>query len=176
MKTFPLTPVPLNPQVMELKGVTDATIAQAEAKYGWLQKQSRRKIAVFETDEQGQIPQYLDRIGISHNVPDWGIGGTVTAIAGNVVTVSCSLVADGYDSIIFRNDDGSVSDIIAMTKTDDSTATVTGTLPAWVHVGTFISVGTSRNIVRDYIVTKVTARARNRYQVESVNYDDSVYN
>ncbi len=70
----------INPEEMELVGVTSDLIASKAAKYGWLNILNRRKTIVFDTDDQGRIPSYMDRIGIAHESMFWGESGQIAYI------------------------------------------------------------------------------------------------
>ncbi len=202
--TYPETSI--NPQVTELIGCTDFDIALSEATYGWLQKESRRKVATFSTDIQGIIPNYLDRIGITHNVPDWGLGGQIETVDGNHITINCQLFRFSdelgkcdnefgicsdtfceiepeninYNTIIFRKNDGSVSDLYTFSIVDEYNILLNETPPAWLYTGydydnTFFSIGESNTFIKDYIVTEISPRGNNVVDVKCINYDDSVY-
>jgi hypothetical protein len=187
--TYPSTSS--NPQVTELIGCTDFDLALAEATYGWRQKESRRKIVSFSTDIQGIIPNYLDRIAVTHNVPDWGLSSHVEAVNGNIITIGCQLFgADGtgagydentdYDMIIFRKDDGTVSDLYSFTIVDRYNIELFDTPPTWIYTGydydkTFFSIGASNIFVKDYIVTEISPRGDNVVDIKAINYDATVY-
>lgn len=79
----------INPEVMELIGCTEQSLALSEATYGWKQKEARRKVVTFSSDNQALIPQYLDRIGIVHYTPKWGSSGFITDFSGDEVTLDC---------------------------------------------------------------------------------------
>jgi len=167
------------PEVIELWGCTDTATAEAMAKYLYKQEKSRRKTVTFETDISGLIPEFLDRIAISHEMPDWGTASEVISVNGNDVTLRDENI-NNYDRIIFRKDDGSASDILTISATSSDGFTVTVTdLPSWVHSqGTYeatkCSLGTATNIVRDYIVTNIKPNG-NKVMVQGANYDEDIY-
>lgn len=171
---YPLTGI--FPEIMELWGCTDAALALSTATYLYKQDKSRRKTVEFKTDLQGLLPQFMDRIAVSHNVPNWGLASEVIAVNGSVVTVADSVEA-GYNKAVFRNDDGSVSDILTFTGTGyDLTVT---SLPAWVHgansyEATKCSIGTSTELIQDFLVISVKPDGET-VTIEGVNYDASVY-
>jgi len=195
-----------NPEVLELIGCTDQVLALAEATYGWLQKESRRKVASFSTDIQGILPNYLDRIGVTHNTPEWGLSSNVVAVNGNQITINCQLFGSDeelgictdelglcadvfckgfsenldYDTIIFRNKDGSVSDIYSFTIIGRYDIVLDQTPPIWLYTGydydkTPFSIGVSNKFVKDYIVTEIAPRGNNVIDIKAINYDPTVY-
>jgi len=164
------------PSTTELWGCTDTTIAESMAKYLYKQYKARRKSLEFKTDVQGHIPQFLDRIAISHRLPSWGFASEVTSVAGSEITLNDDIDVN-YDKIIFIQDNGSVSDILSFTKAGDD-LTVTD-LPSWVHAvnnndATRCSVGTTTDIVKDYIVASIKPSG-NTVTVQCTNYDEGIY-
>ena len=189
------------PEEVELWGCTDDTIADNMAKYLYKQDRSRRKTVEFKTDIQGLIPQFLDRIGISHNLPKWGFGGQIKSFVGRVITLSCDhdLIAfpcdetrecddvffeecptdSNYDTILFRNKNGDVSDLFTFTVIDSVTIELTTDAPTWLYSGedydrTFFSIGYNTSIVKDYIVTNIKPNGK-EVTIQCVNYDESIY-
>ena len=165
-----------NPEILELWGCTDSAIALSMATYLYKQGRSRRKIVEFKTDLQGLLPQFYDRIGVSHNMPEWGVASQVIAVNGTTVTLDDEIEA-GYDSIIFRKDDGSVSDILALTGSGyDVTVAL---VPAWVHgygvsEPTKCSIGKAASILQDFLITSIKPDGKT-VLIEGVNYDESIY-
>jgi len=164
-----------------LWGCTSESVALGMATYLYKQDRARRKSIEFKTDIQGLIPQFLDRIAVSHNLPEWGIGGQVSYINGNYLTLTCSYdLTDGvYDSIMFRDANGSVSDVLSMVVIDSNTVEVTGTVPAWLYDGeefdkTNFSMGISNTFVKDYIVISVKPNG-NEIAITATNYDETIY-
>jgi len=169
------------PEEIELWGCTDGVKALEMATYLYKQDKARRKSVEFKTDIQGLIPEFLDRIAISHNLPEWGIGGQISYINGNYITLTCSYdLSDGiYDSIIFRKEDASVSDILSMVVVDSNTIEILGTVPTWLYDGeefdkTNFSMGISNTFVKDYIVISIKPSG-NEITITATNYDETIY-
>jgi len=157
------------------------------------------------------IPQFLDRIGVSHNLPNWGFGGMIAAVSGRVITLECNYdvifparpagewpcdetsycgdtyfptCPDGssvpYDSILFRNQYGAVSDIYYYDVTGRAEITLREDAPTWLYVGpdydnTPFSIGIGNEVVKDYIVTSVKPGQKESVSITAVNYDPSIY-
>ena len=175
----------INPEVMELIGCTDATIALNEATYGYKQKQARKKIITFSTDIQGVIPNYMDRIGISHNMVEWGLGGQLAFKNGNVLDVAIDYDllqnSKAYDTIIFISLDGRVGSPVTFTVsgeqqiTLDSSFTEFGLYSGYEFDKTRFTMGTASNLVRDYIITNVNPNSSKIIEIKAINYDVNVY-
>ena len=83
------------------------TIAADMAKYLYKQDEARRKIVSFSTDIQGLVPQFLDKIMVSHNALQWGEAGEVYSKSGDDLIISDKLtdLTEGK-TIVFRDIDG----------------------------------------------------------------------
>lgn len=158
------------PKQINLFGVTASAKAEEMAKYFYKQEEYRRKIISFDTDIQGLVPHFLDKILISHSAIKWGTAGQVYTLNGNAIELSDPLNELTATTMVFRNDVGGVSDGIAITVVDEYNIIVTGTLPAWVTIDTFYTVGETR----EYIVTNVKPKGE-LVTIEVVNYSAEVY-
>lgn len=127
---------------------------------------------------------YLDRIGITHNVPEWGLSSNILAVNGNQITINCQLFGSSenldYDTIIFRNKDGSVSDMYTFTIVGEFDILLDEAPPAWLYTGydydkTPFSMGVSNTFVKDYLVTEIAPKGNNVIDVTCINYDPDVY-
>lgn len=148
-------------------------IAENMATYLYKQEDSRRKIVSFQTDIQGLVPQFLDKIMVSHNALQWGEAGEVVSVSGSDIVLSIPLEDTGSGkTIVFRNIDGSVSDACAITITDSTNVTVTG-IPAWVAANTFYTIQDS-GTAKEFLVIAVKPSG-DTVQIDCVNYDSSIY-
>ena len=189
------------PEIIELWGCTDQATALSMATYLFKQDRARRKTIEFQTDEQGLIPQLLDRIAISHNIPKWGDAGRVVAVNGNQITVDCnSTVFENYvpqcsdvlpcdfvapcdfkyNTIIFIDDTGKPSAEFGITVVSAGVLELDATPPTWIYTGydkdkTAFSLGTTTTTVKDYIITNVRPASSNRITIQATNYDESIY-
>jgi len=155
------------PLKVDLFGVTTNAQALAMATYLYKQDAARRKTVTFDTDIQGLVPQFLDKILISHSSILWGVAGITEAVDGIQVTLSEEVTSNS--NITFRNIDGSVSNSLAFTMIDGYNINITG-LPAWVEKDTPYTVGTTK----EYLVTSIKPKGET-VSIECVNYDASIY-
>ena len=149
------------------------TIAEDMAKYLWKQDEARRKIVSFSTDIQGLVPQFLDKIMVSHSALQWGDAGEIVSRSTDALVLSQPLsdVLAGK-TIVFRNIDGSVSDALSITITDEYNISVTG-MPAWVDSGIFYTVQEA-GTAKEFLVISVKPSG-NDVQIDCVNYDADIY-
>lgn len=78
----------VNPQKIELVGVTDRTHAWQTAAYVYMQQVLRRDQVSFTVGLDGFIPMFGDVISVAWPFPEWGSAGVITAAAGLVLTLS----------------------------------------------------------------------------------------
>lgn len=143
------------------------------AKYLYKQDESRRKIVSFQTDIQGLVPQFLDKIMVSHSSLQWGEAGEVHSRAGDNLVISDALEdLTGSKTIVFRDIDGSVSDPYSITITDATNITVTG-MPAWVTTNTFYTIQEA-GTAKEFLVIAVKPSGES-VQIDCVNYDADIY-
>ena len=149
------------------------TIAEDMAKYLYKQDEARRKIVTFSTDIQGLVPQFLDKIMVSHNALQWGEAGEVYSRSLDNLIISDALIdLTAGKTIVFRNIDGSVSDAYSVTIVDEYNITVVG-MPIWVAENTFYTVQEA-GAAREFVVIAVKPSG-NSVQIDCVNYDEDIY-
>ena len=148
-------------------------IAEEMAKYLYKQDEARRKIVTFSTDIQGLVPQFLDKIMVSHSSLQWGDAGEIVSRSVDDLVLSdplSDLLAG--KTIVFRDVDGSVSDPYNVTITDEHNITVTG-MPAWVAENTFYTVQEA-GTAKEFLVIAVKPSG-DTVQIDCVNYDATIY-
>ena len=149
------------------------TIAEDMAMYLYKQDEARRKIVSFSTDIQGLVPQFLDKIMISHNALQWGEAGEVYSKSGDNLVISDALTdLTSGKTIVFRDIDGSVSTAYSITIVDEYNITVVG-MPTWVSVNTFYTIQEA-GTAREFLVIAVKPSGNN-VQIDCVNYDPDIY-
>ncbi len=148
-------------------------IAEDMAKYLYKQDEARRKIVSFSTDIQGLVPQFLDKIMVSHNALQWGEAGEVYSRSGDNLIISDKLIdLTAGKTIVFRDVDGSVSDPYSVTIVDEYNITVVG-MPAFVAVNTFYTIQEAGTAM-EFTVIAVKPNGSN-VQIDCVNYDEDIY-
>lgn len=153
--------------------MTAQEIAASMAKYLYKQDDYRRKIVTFQTDIQGLIPQYLDKILISHSALQWGEAGEVYDRNVDVLTLSDPLTnLDTGQTIVFRDIDGSVSAFYDITIIDSTHITVTG-MPAFVTNNIFYTIQ-NKDTAREFLVISIKPQGET-VQIECVNYSSEIY-
>lgn len=143
------------------------------AKYLYKQEESRRKIVTFQTDIQGLIPQFLDKIMVSHSALQWGEAGEIITRTSDNLLLSYELEdLIGSKTIVFRDIDGAVSSPYNVTIIDSLNITVVG-MPAWVTTGTFYTIQDIGS-AREFLVMSVKPSG-DTVSIDCVNYDATIY-
>jgi hypothetical protein len=176
------------PEIIELWGCTDSATALAMATYVYKQDKARRKNIEFETDVQGLIPEFLDRIAVSHNIPEWGATGRILDVVllppseggGSAYITDAEITtADSYNKAVFTNDKGVPTSPYNITITGDGTFTTALTHPTintdWTHDKTVVTFSSTTEIIRDYVITGIKPSSNNRIKISATNYDESIY-
>jgi hypothetical protein len=152
---------------------TAQEIAANMAKYLYKQDQARRKIVTFQTDIAGLIPQFLDKILISHSALQWGQSGEIYNRDGDELTLSDPLTDLGSgQTIVFRNIDGSVSTFYDLVIIDSTHITVVG-MPSWVTNNTIYTIQ-NKDSQREFLVISVKPQGES-VEITCVNYAPEIY-
>lgn len=128
-----------NPANVDLFGCTDKAHAEREGYYMCACNRYRRKYITFSTELEGLIPTYGDLISITHDMCEWGQGGEVLSISGNMLKLSESLIwnPDEEHFISFRLLDGSMSDVYQVVRGAVDSEAVLRTTPDFeIYTGT----------------------------------------
>lgn len=171
----------LNPQIENLFGCTDSAIALSEAKYRYYADLRRRKTVSFQTDYQGFIPDFLDRIGVSHKIFTSGEANVVAKKISNSEIRLRNKIKDGYTHIMFIKENGDITDMIEFTKIGEYNITLTYPTNEVFDIfdtngeATKCALGTADDIVEDFIVTKTTPNGEGKVSIEGLQYDETVY-
>lgn len=148
-------------------------IAANMARYLYKQDEARRKIVSFSTDIQGLVPQFLDKVMVSHSALQWGEAGEVYSRATDNLIISDGLTdLTAGKTIVFRDIDGSVSSAYSVTIVDAYNITVVG-MPAWVTINTFYTIQEA-GTAKEFIVIAVKPSG-DTVQIDLVNYDENIY-
>ena len=124
---------------VDLFGCTDKDHAEREGYYMCACNRYRRKYITFQTELEGLIPTYGDLISIVHDMCEWGQGGEVLSVAGNILKLSENLIwkPDEEHFISFRLADGSMSDVYPAVRGAVDSETVLPTMPDFeIYTGT----------------------------------------
>lgn len=98
-----------NPSQVKMVGITDRNQAWREGIYKAYSNRDQRKQVSWSTELEGLIPHFGDLLGVSHDLAQWGISGTVDGADGSVVFVNQQLewTAGVQHYALFRDLDGS---------------------------------------------------------------------
>ena len=99
----------VNPSQLKMVGITNRQQAWREGIYKAYANQDQRKQVSWSTELEGLIPSFGDLLGISHDLPQWGISGAVEGADGDIVFVDQQLewTVGAQHYVLFRALDGS---------------------------------------------------------------------
>lgn len=144
----------------------------------------RRRNITITTELEGYIPRYGDLVAVSHDVPEWGLSGSVLSYVGGVVTTSEPLdwsTSGQTYYMAFRRRDGSADGPYAVTQgVDEFSAVVAGAPDLYISDGaseepTLYMFGPGVRHGLDCMVLAVEPQDDTTVQLTLVNYADSVY-
>lgn len=106
---------------IQMVGPTKRRQAWAEGLYKAYANRDQRKTVKFTTDVGGLIPLYGDLVSVSHDLPKWGISGTVDGFDGERVHVSEVLewTPKTQHYVYFRQRNGRPTDALRVLRPDD---------------------------------------------------------
>ena len=172
------------PDTYTLFGCTDKFYAQKYARYMRNVKRLRRKKVTFSTELDGIIPRVGDRFAVASPMPNWATSGVVTDVI-DAVTIRVdrmlpwSETEDNY--MMLRSDVGRPSSSYVVTKGADDTEVVFGEVPdvtindAQGMEPTSYVFGTQDNMVRDFVLSKITPQGDTIVQIEGQTYTAAIY-
>ena len=100
----------LRPKKIQLPGITSRQQAYQEGMYEAARLRYMNTAIKFQTELEGLVPQYLELITISHDMPSWHTSGELMGVNGNTYELSQDVVfGAGTHYISFRKPNGSVA-------------------------------------------------------------------
>jgi Putative phage tail protein len=110
----------LNPSTIKMVGVTNRAQAWREGIYRAYANRDQRKQVAISTELDGLIPRYGDLVGVSHDMPKWGVWGAVDGSDGDVVAVDQQLewTPGAQHYVYFTWPDGSVTSALRVRQPD----------------------------------------------------------
>ncbi len=173
------------PKEVTLFGCTRYEQAFREALYMNAALKLQKRKMTFETELDGHIPMFGDRIAISHFTPNWGISGEVLSVNGLELTLSepVDFTVSGPFVVILRKKNGSVDGPITCIEvvSPNNNKILLDTAPSFTIQTelnlerTYFSFGNSVESIQDVIVTEIEPRGNKRVKVSTINYDPAVH-
>jgi len=170
------------PDTFILFGCTDDTYAQQYARYLYNVRTGRRKQIKFTTELEGLLPRFGDRIGVAHPMPDWGQSGVIIRVVdATTFVVDKMLDWDGDRVMMLRGVTGVPSSTYTVTRGYADNVVVFPSVPDVPVNGpegkepTNYTFGIPGQIVRDFIMSKITPKGEKLIEIEGQNYSDDIY-
>jgi hypothetical protein len=173
---------PSNAETYNLFGCTDQTYAEQFARYLWNVRGRRRKRVEFDTEMEGLIPRFGDRIGVSHPIPAWGQSGVfVQQIDATSWYVDQALEWTSNNVLMLRTELGTASEMYDVSQGATPNIVVFAIVPtetiytADTQEPTNYIFGESDDLISDFIVQSVSPRDENIMHVIGQTYDTEIY-
>jgi hypothetical protein len=179
---YPASPQPVYPDTYSLWGVTDPTYAGQMARYLQNVKGNRRKLVKFETELDGWLVAFGDRIGVSFPLPSWGQSGVIVEkINSTTVRLDKDLVWEVGKIMSLRDDQGKRSGPYTVTQGATPNIVIFSaapSLPIYDMDGrepTSYIYGFEQAHIRDFVVSRVTPKGGTRFEIEGQTYSELIY-
>lgn len=172
-------------EFIKLSGCTDRSHAYNWGMWRRAISRYQRENVVFRTGMEGHIPSFGDLISVCHDVPRWGQGGLVLAVAGDNVTLTLSepvTFIGGTHKILLRKKNGDATDALTVTAGADAYTVVldSALTPAefsWADTTEppLFVFGPSALISRDCKVASLAPADDNTVEVTAIPYRSEIY-
>jgi hypothetical protein len=170
------------PDQVTLFGCTDATLAGQYARLLWQKRLKQRKTAQFETELEGLLPRFADRIAVASRLPRWGQTGVLAAVSGLNVRTDQPLDWSGTGQVmLLRSETGEPSPLISVSRGSEDDEVILGSDPGFAlsngfgQEPTLYSFGTSDVVVRDFTLSSLAHQGGVRTQLQAMVYDPAVF-
>lgn len=173
------------PYRLQLPGCVNRAQAWREGISMAAANRDQRRFVGLTTELEGHIPKYSDLVGITHDVPKWGLSGFVRGYNATTRVLTTSEPLEWWPSenhyIALRARDGSVNGPYRVTRgADDYSAVFTAALSAYISTGdteepTYYQFGPGERRALDAQVLQATPDESGKVALSFVNYADSVH-
>lgn len=164
----------LNPDRRFVIGLTDDDEAESAAKYLWRQRTLRTQTVEWAMELDGENLTPYERVSVAVPQFDWGKAGYVVSADGTTIVLSQAMPADTL-SVIFRKQDGSVTDAVSATGDGTNTIVLSASPPIdLIYDGSSVPTLCAIGNLIDVTILSIYA-GDNRTRVTASNYDASIF-
>lgn len=170
------------PETFVLFGCTDDTYAGQYATYLNNVRRLRRKLVTFQTELEGLIPSFGQRIGVSSPFASWGQSGVIVEIIDPFTfRVDQNLEWTDDNVILLRSETGTSSSQYAVTKGATNDIVVFGEVPdvdvylADTQEPTNYIFGVDKKLVKDFIISKISPKGERIVEIQAQTYTANIY-
>lgn len=173
------------PYRLQLPGVVKRDQAWREGMSMAAANRDQRRFVGLTTELEGHIPKYSDLVGITHDVPKWGLSGFVRGYNSTTRVLTTSEPLEWWPGenhyVALRARDGSVNGPYRVTKgADDYSAVLVAALSAYISTGeteepTYYQFGPGERRGLDAQVLQATPDESGKVALSFVNYAESVH-
>lgn len=179
-----------NLEELELLGCSNRNWAYREGLYYRRSVRARRQSVRWSTGLEGFLPRFGAMVGISHDVPRWGKGGHVLAVAENQRTLELSEEvafeeAEIHYIAIKTKDGGNTGPLVCVAGEDLFHVDLLEDLPEDVLISenteppVFLfgtsTLGDATSWTKNVIVSRLSPDAEGKVTIEGIIYDESVF-
>ena len=170
------------PDTYTLFGCTDDAYAASYARYLYNVLRLRRKLVTFQTELEGLIPRFGERIGVSSPFASWGQSGVIVEIIDTLTfRVDQMLDWSTNNVMLLRSQTGTSSTQYAVTKGATDDIVVFAELPdvdvylADTQEPTNYIFGVDSKLIRDFIISKISPKGERIVEIQGQTYNEAIY-
>lgn len=168
-------------KTLQLIGVTEEAQAKSLAKYALKAGQLLTTTITFKTSTYGLLSTVGDVVGVQHDVPQWGYGGTVKGlnIATKGITLSDEVeIKAGITYSIQVGDKGTLPQTLGIVTPAPgiyTSLTLAANPVVPFSAGAYYVVGEATNVVKPFKIVSLTRDKDEVVDVTCVAYNSSIY-
>ncbi len=163
------------PTQVELMGCTDAEQAYQYGKYKLRENKYEIRTVSFDAFADAIACQIGDVIAVQSDITDWGVGGRIVSVSGNVVTLDQDVSTQGPFSVMLfrRNRDDA---LVTVTVSATGTNTVTVSDPSGMAKDCVYALGKTGSEAKEFKVLSVSSNMNEDTRtITAVEYYPELY-
>ncbi|MFH1985784.1 MAG: host specificity factor TipJ family phage tail protein, partial [Pseudomonadota bacterium] len=168
---------------LALYACTNREIATKHAAYQLALNKYLIRLVSFAVDVDAIACQVSDVIGVSHDMPEWGLSARALSATANTITLNRGITfseTESYQIMVRHQDDDSIQTIGVANPGAVTTDTVTVTEP-WATNGKIpekdavCSIGTLINTLKDFKILDISRNDNQSRRLTAIEYRPEVY-
>ncbi len=163
------------PTQIELMGCTDAEQAYQYGKYKLRENKYEIRTVSFEAFADAIACEIGDVISIQSDITDWGVGGRIVSVDGDVITLDQDISSQGpFTSMLFRKNAN--DELVTVNVTATGTNSVTVSNPEGMEKGCVYALGKSGSVAKKFKVLSISTNMNEETRtITAVEYYPEVY-
>lgn len=169
------------PEVVELYGCTDSTVARQYAQYLWNKRKLVRKLVRLQVELEGKLVYVGDLIGVSHTLVDWGLSGEILdydAATGSISLddIDIDFTVPGSWFLVVRRKDGTLLPSLEVTYVSDNIVRFVTPPSDTITEGMSYMLGLGSKQYEKFVVTSVEPDDELISTINGQAYETAVFN